>query len=660
MSKKLYEQTIQDLADRKTWEERQRLYYEMRHHGLRRKNKPFPGAADLHYPLIDGLIDKLKPFYFAQIWGSEQLAAFVAKRSQAADVTQAAARWFHYQMVQHTNFFRESLSAIDNMLTAGNAVIRVGWNALANRLEFDAIDPVFCIVPSGTRELSEADRVTFVLHFTPEAYARRSDFRQDKEFVRSLSGRMPDEAGKVEEKYSREGLTRSQGDQQIVIWESWVRGRSPRLLGDELVGSSSDEDTNREEWRVYTYSPARPSEPVKPDFACPYEIGGRAFLPVVELPMEVKDKGYYASRGIPERVAMFESYMSRTWNEKSDSMTFFNRPIFTHEGEAVNLQNIKLVPGAIIGRNLRAVEMPSPAISFDMEMQQTRAAAEQLTAMPDFGMTQQGSMRDSRTATEINAVGNLMGMSTDLRARIFRERLSELYRFSWAIFRQYAAGDLQYYFAEALNTAPQEALHDEYLIEPDGSPDSWNKPARMQRAISRFQMLNGHPFIAQGPLVKSVLQEDDAALVRELYVDPQAQVADQQEDQAMELCALEKGFPAQVKPSDDDAVHIDVIMGRVELVLQTGEEISPLGWQRIVEHAQAHLQQMGQRNPAGAKEYQVKVERLGRAVQSLMQEQAQQGAPQMQGMPEQPMGGQELPPEVQQQMMQQQATGGML
>jgi len=648
MSKKLYEQTIADLADRKTWEERQRLYYEMRHHGLRRKNKPFPGAADLHYPLIDGLIDKLKPFYFAQIWGSEQLAAFVAKRSQTADVTQAAARWFHYQMVQHTNFFRESLSAIDNMLTAGNAVLRVGWNALQGQLEFDAIDPVFCIVPSGTRELSAADRVTFVLHFTPEAYARRSDFRQDKEFVRSLSGRMPDEAGKVEEKYSREGLTRSAGDSQIVIWESWVRERN--------------EETGREEWRVYTYSPARPQEPVKPDFACPYELGGRAFLPVVELPMEVKDKGFYASRGIPERVAMFESYMSRTWNEKSDSMTFFNRPIFTHEGEAVNLNNIKLVPGAIIGRNLRAVEMPSPAISFDMEMQQTRAAAEQLTAMPDFGMTQQGSMRDSRTATEINAVGNLMGMSTDLRARIFRERLSELYRFSWAIFRQYARGDLQYYFAEALNTAPAEALHDDYLIEPDGSPDSWNKPARMQRAISRFQMLNGHPFIAQGPLVKSVLQEDDAALVRELYVDPQAQAADQQEDQAMELCALEKGFPARVKPADDDAAHIDVIMGRVELVLSTTEEISPVGWSRIVGHAQEHLQQMGQRNPKGAKEYQVKVERLQRAVQSLLAEQGSQTPSSGDGLvgPSSGQNGQQFPPEMEQQLMQQQqAMEGM-
>jgi hypothetical protein len=38
----------------------------MRHDGIRRRNKPWPWAADLHYALADEKIDKLKPFYKQQ------------------------------------------------------------------------------------------------------------------------------------------------------------------------------------------------------------------------------------------------------------------------------------------------------------------------------------------------------------------------------------------------------------------------------------------------------------------------------------------------------------------------------------------------------------------------------------------------------------------
>lgn len=608
MSQLIYDKVLQDLADRKAWEERQRLYYEMRHNGLRRRNKPFPGAADMHYPLADGQIDKLKPFYFSQIWGSEQLAAFVAKKQQATEHTQAASAWFHYQMVQHTNFFRESLSGIDNMLMAGNAVVKVWWDEAEKELMFDAIDPVFLVVPAGTVDLQKADRITHIIPLTEAAYRRRSDYTQTDEFVKAITGKQPEgTTQKEQEKYSREGITYGAKKDQVILHETWVR--------------------EKEGWRVHTYSPQRPGTPVKAPFLSQYKLRGKPFAPFVELPMEVKDKGYYASRGIPERVAAFEAYINRTWNEKADAMTYLNRPLFTHEGETINLNNTRLVPGQIIGRKLQAVQMPTPAISFDVEMQNTRQAAEYLVAMPDFGLGARstGGKKDA-TATEINAIGQIVGMSTDLRARIFRERVGQLYRFAWSILREKKVEDLQYYFADALQEAPREALHDDYLIEPDGSPDSWNKPVRMQRAVARYQMFRNHPNIAQGPLVKSVLQEDDAKLVRELYIDPQTTVADQQEDQAMEIGILEMGFPARVKPADDDAIHIDVVLGRLEMQLKTGQTITPIGWQRMDQHLQAHLQQLRTRDPKKAKLYAGKIQKMEQAMQQIFPQTEQPAA----------------------------------
>src|SRR3954454_1235964 len=69
-----------DLRSRQAWLSRQSAWYQMRHDGLRRKSKPFPGAADLHYPLADSIIEKLKPFYFNQLFATETVAEFVPKR----------------------------------------------------------------------------------------------------------------------------------------------------------------------------------------------------------------------------------------------------------------------------------------------------------------------------------------------------------------------------------------------------------------------------------------------------------------------------------------------------------------------------------------------------------------------------------------------------
>lgn len=598
MSREIYDLVLQDLSDRKTWEDRQRLWYDMRHNGIRRRTKPFPGAADLHYPLADGQIDKLKPFYFAQIFGSEQIAAFVSKKQQMAEATASAAQWYHYQMLQHTNFFRESLSGIDNMLMAGNALLMFWWDEYEQQLVFDAIDPVFAVLPPGTVEIQKADRFTRILQMTESAYKRREDYDQDDALIKRIKGKEPTGSpSKQEEKYNREGITFGQNDDQIVLHETWEHTKSG--------------------WRVHTYSPMSPDTEIKPSYQCTYKMGGKSFLPVVDFPMEVKDKGYYASRGIPERVAAFEAYICRTWNEKADAMTFLNRPLFTHEGSTINLNNVRLIPGQVVGNKLSAVQMPTPPVSFDIEMQSTRQAAEYLVAMPDFGLGGRQAGKKDATATEVNAIGNIMQMSTDLRARIFRQALSNLYRMTWAVLREKKQQDLTYFFADEMQQAPAEALHDEYLIEPDGSPDSWNKPQRMQRAVARFQMFKGSPFVDQGKLTKSVLQEDDPRVARDLYVDPQTTAADQQEDQAMELGILEMGFPARVKPSDDDAIHLDTTMGRVEMMLKTGQEITPVAWQRMNEHMMGHVQQMQTRDPKRAKQYMAKIQRVQQAMAEM-------------------------------------------
>lgn len=595
MSRDLFNAVLDDLKARQTWQERQTLWYEMRHNGLRRRNKPYPTAADLHFPLIDSVTDKLKPFYFAQIWGSELLASFTAITQQAPEMTQGAAGWFHYQMVQHTNFFDESLSAIDNMVVGGVAPMKLWWDNAEQTVQFDAIDPIYLVVPPHIKDLQKADRVTHILHLTKKAYSLRADYNQDAEVLRRICGKPTEAPTKEDEKYTREGLTCSGEADQIVLHEVWER--------------------DAQGWVVSTYAPQAPDLEIKKPYRCTYQMGGKPFLPFVAFPMEVKDKGYYASRGVAERLGAFEAYACRTWNAKADHMTFSGNPLFTHEGnEPINLNNVQLKPGAIVPRNLQAVVFPTPPISFDQELVSTRMTAEYLIAMPDFGTGQQINTKDRKTATEINRIGTLMGMSTDLRGRLFRAQLSQLYRFAWALFREFKKDSLNFYMTEQLQDVATEALHDKYMIEPDGSPDSWNKPARMQKAVARYQLLRGNEFVNQGELTKSVIEEDEPRLVRRLYQDPKMRMADQQEDQAMELAILEMGYPARVLPADDDVVHIQLVLGRVQMQLQVGEPITAIAWQRINEHLEGHVQQATARRNPKLKEILPTVQRVQQAM----------------------------------------------
>ena len=73
----LHASILGDLQYRSSWDERMRTFYEMRHHGLRRKNKPWPGASDVHVPVGDMAIEKLKPYYFQQVFATDVLAQFL-------------------------------------------------------------------------------------------------------------------------------------------------------------------------------------------------------------------------------------------------------------------------------------------------------------------------------------------------------------------------------------------------------------------------------------------------------------------------------------------------------------------------------------------------------------------------------------------------------
>src|SRR6266576_1289886 len=119
MDKDLWEEIQHELTNRKTWEQNQDDWYRMRYEGIKRLSLPYPGAPDMHYPLVDTMIEKMKPFYIAQIYGQERLATFASGIPQSMELTLLAEQLFDYTTKQFTNFERAIHTAIDYMMLYG-------------------------------------------------------------------------------------------------------------------------------------------------------------------------------------------------------------------------------------------------------------------------------------------------------------------------------------------------------------------------------------------------------------------------------------------------------------------------------------------------------------------------------------------------------------
>lgn len=576
---------LSSLNDRKTWEERQRTWYQMRHNGIRRARKPGPWASDMHYPLADTIISKLKPYYFEQLYAPEQLATFVSLKPQATRLTTGTARWFDFQLKQRSNLEMEILAAIDLFLNGGRSAIKACWNPKTKQIEYHAINSLHLVVPRNAVDTCNSGAFAHIRVLSRQDYLDDPNFtNKSDEFINSISGSgAEDKSGDLtwkQEKFRREGITYGATKNEIIVWECYQKNESGK-------------------WVVETYSPLVPNKDLRDTFEFPYAYGEPTF---VDFTYEVKDKGWYSSRGICELVAPHEASLCRLWNDKHDCMTLYNRPMFTSDQEIPNSANIEMHPGQILPFNLKAVQSGSPPISFDQEMMSTRQIAEQRIAMPDFGMNQVMNTSDRRTAAEVHSINEVMGNSNDLRARIFRKSLGKLYRMSWALLKEFKSKDLAYFYKDEALTLDAEALGGEYDIMPHGSADGVSKVFNQQKAVQRFQMFNNDPFINQMELRRSVLENDDSSLSQRLLVDPGTAQADQQEDQADEISVLNIGFKARVKPMDDHAIHIQTCLEYLQSREALGVVFNPISEKAVREHIMEHIEALRESDPKLARQ----------------------------------------------------------
>ena len=566
------------VEQRSPWELRQTRWYELRHHGLRRTNKPWPKAADLHWPLIDTAIEKLKPLFLQQALGMDVVASFVPMRQQLNSYTKVAEDWFNYKIREKTNFVDEVLSWVDYTLMSGRGVMKCFWNPGDKRVGFEAVDPMYFVVPAYTVDLQDADWAVHVMPMSVGAYKRMAaqfDWKADSKTIEKIRGNpqeddnIPGAATEDDAKQLREGITYTTNTDGVIVWEVYRKR-------DDGV------------WEVYLYSPAAVDLDLRDPMELPYEHGQ---LPFVDFPYEIKDKGWFSPRGVCEILAPFELSMTSMWNHKHDAMTLYNRPLFRAEREIPNSINLRFQPGQILPYGVAPVQMPQPPISFDQELNQTRAVAENRIGSPDYGMS--GAISggsDRRTATEIQSINAQAMQSGDLRPRLFRMALGKLYRQAWGLYVQYDVQSLRYRFAEDSLEADPKALHDQYELEPKGGMDMVSRQMMIQQAINRKQLFMNSPWVDQVELDKSIMELDDPSLVKRLLRDPGQKQQDELEDETKTIPTLLVGIPVPAKPGQNFAGRIGVLMQYLNGAMQQGQQLSPVSQQAFMQRIDSLLQ----------------------------------------------------------------------
>ena len=532
----------------------------MRTDGLRRKVKPWPNASDIHFPLVDTTINKLKPAFFQQAMGLDVLATFVPMRSQMAGFTTAAEHWFSYKLHEKSNYATEVMSWIDHMLVSGHSVMKTFWNPDSKQVEFQAVDPMYVIVPPWTKDISTADRITQVMPMSLESYKRAGIYKTDKNLISKLVGAKVQDSGMIDDlKYDkeiREGITHSPDEDQVIVWEVYTH----------------DEDGK---WVMQCFSPQAPDTPLRETMEVPFDHDKPPF---VSCKYEITDGGWYSPRGVCEMLAPFEASLTKTWNEKMDASTLFNKPLFRAERDLPNSVNLRLNPGQILPFGIAPVQMPNTPMDFDKDMMQTQSIAEQRVTVPDYGIM---SDRDRRTATEIESVNAQAQQNMDLRLRLFRQALGDLFRQAFSILLQFDKKSLQYRFLEDSLSVDPVALHDEYQLEPRGGMDMVSKVMLLNKAVQRKQLFMNSPWINQVELDKSILELEDPSLVPRLVQDPNEKEGSEVTDEKKIIPALLVGEQIPVQEGQDYRVRIGVIMQFLEKSMQSGMQFSPQAQQAI-------------------------------------------------------------------------------
>lgn len=281
-------------------------------------------------------------------------------------------------------------------------------------------------------------------------------------------------------------------------------------------------------WEIYTWEKIKPTDSkprkcvltIAPDFNIMHrrvslDTPNGAF-PITRINNELTDDRWYSPRGIPEIITDIVKEIDVQKNQKIDSQTSRNAPMFKYRVGIIN-PRIKLRPNRgipvpagipfsevfemINNTNLNA------EFSYKDEIMQLNAETEELLGEVNFTLQSQINKRQPRTGVEVDAqIQGSMPLAT-LEADVVAHGFTELFQMLFALWCQHGDDEMTFqYFGSNPNGIPETIkLNKEelqgHIIVVKGNDSNTNPQIRLQKANAIAQLV-ADPVALQMGIIK--------------------------------------------------------------------------------------------------------------------------------------------------------------
>lgn len=275
-------------------------------------------------------------------------------------------------------------------------------------------------------------------------------------------------------------------------------------------------------------------------------------FPIVRFNTEIMDDRWFSSRGYPEHLEDISKEIDAQHNQKIDSQTIRNAPMFTFRAGIVNPHLVRFIPGQGIpvpGMTPLddAIKMlnntnPNAEFSYEREELLLKTVAQEYLGQMDYSVQSMINKRQPRTLGEVQMQAQQANQVFSLDASLFTHSMSQMFAMILEFCQQYMPERIFTLITGENGVEPLHLTRDEiqgkYHIICRANDINSNPGLRAAKSLARVQLL-----LSPVPLQLGIVNPGNAFNVLKQYL---------QDDGVMgwqELISMPQPQPPQLPPA---------------------------------------------------------------------------------------------------------------
>jgi len=575
-TEELVDKGTRDATDRKKWRDDLEVISKMRL-GARKRVTSYPNAPNWCDPIIDDNINRLTSLEFQVIKQPRYYANFTPLTSMSADNKAKIEQGFDNLLNLVLDFDQCIETLLDCKNEKGMAVAKMVVNTTAYPQAFNGVpaaipeiiyrDPFDVIVPMGTKDIKNANRIIDIYQYTPDQLMREEKRREwEKGAAKCViqavqsSRSTPGTRGQYGDVYGAERYVvladATDSMETITIWETYSYDKNGNRIRMVFPVDAPNIILHQEEWT--------------------WLDGSDRQWPFDQFRFENRNGDYYDVRGAGHMLKDNQLAATQFLNIKGMHYDFHGKPYFrTTDAAAGNSGKVGFSPGSVLPLGIEPAPMPKvdPQLMVDAGLERERAER-RVGAMQSS--TQSEKRRGERvTATEVNRQAvNTQILSANAVQR-FTRTIGRLFAMQWEYLRHFPVPLPVADANGSFEQLPVEVYDLPFSVRSSATSRNADPLMKLNSVISVAQFLANNPFVQQDVFAKYITNQIDPFLADTMVVDAQDQGAPinqqvQQLAQAVQMIGEQTESHQKVLDALDDDINEQELLQSIQTQTAAG------------------------------------------------------------------------------------------